>query len=268
MRLSHIVSVWERAIESAEFRTGPEAPTRPAGARPDDRITVGRAEPAPGGSGRGIVGTEPSAGAPGRITLADGTRIALPAAERIICFTPGAMVQTASGPRAVETLKAGDMVPTRDRGPQPVRWIGRTVVPGTAGSAPVRIRPAAFPGLTADLVVSPHHRMLIEGPRATRLHGEAEVLAVARHLVDGRHVTVEERETVTYLHLLFDRHEVIRVNGVATESYHPADHGLGGLDDATREGLFAAFPQLRARIESYGQTARRVLTRAEAATLA
>ncbi|WP_435165993.1 Hint domain-containing protein [Falsirhodobacter sp. 1013] len=255
--------MWETAIESGQIASGLEA----ADARSGGRITLGKAGPAPGGSGRGIVGTEPLAGAPGRITLADGTRLGFPAAERIICFTPGARVQTDGGPRAVETLMAGDMVVTRDRGLQPLRWVGRTEVPGLGGLAPVRIRSAAFPGLTADLVVSPHHRMLIEGPRATRLQGETEVLAVARHLVDGRHVTVEERETVTYLHLLFDRHEVIVVNGVATESYHPADHGFGGLDDATREGVFAVFPQLRTLPESYGRTARRVLTRSEAALL-
>ncbi|MDB6454035.1 Hint domain-containing protein [Falsirhodobacter sp. 20TX0035] len=217
--------------------------------------------------GREIFATEPSPGARGRITLADGTRLSVPQSQRIICFTPGAFIHTPAGLRPIETLAAGDLVLTRDHGPQPVRWIGRTDLCGSGDLAPVRIRPAALAGLTADLVVSPHHRMLIEGARATRLHAEAEVLATARHLVDGRRVTVEERETVTYLHLLFDRHEVIWANGAPTESYHPGDHGLGGLCDAAREGLFAALPQLRALPESYGRTARRVLTRSEAATL-
>jgi len=40
--------------------------------------------------------------------------------ETIPCFVAGSMIETADGPRAVEGLTAGDMVMTRDDGPQPL----------------------------------------------------------------------------------------------------------------------------------------------------
>ncbi|MDB6454515.1 Hint domain-containing protein [Falsirhodobacter sp. 20TX0035] len=204
----------------------------------------------------------------GYVTLADGTRINFTNIEQIICFTSGAMIRTLGGLRAIETLAPGDMVVTRDNGLQPIRWIGRTTVGGTGAFAPIRIRPGALPDLTADLLVSPQHRMLIEGHRAELLFGEREVLASARHMVDGKHVTVEETGRVTYIHMLFDRHEVVYANGAATESYHPASYGLGGLSEEARAELFAIFPELRATPEAYGRTARRALKVFETRALA
>ncbi len=48
----------------------------------------------------------------------------------IICFTPNTMIATPLGSRAIETLKAGDLVITADNGLQPIRWIGRKQVSG------------------------------------------------------------------------------------------------------------------------------------------
>lgn len=42
--------------------------------------------------------------------------------ENVICFTPDTLVATARGLRAVERLSVGDLVLTRDNGPQPIRW--------------------------------------------------------------------------------------------------------------------------------------------------
>ena len=205
----------------------------------------------------------------GTITLKDGTIIHYEGIEQvIICFTPGTMIRTLGGNRAIETLKAGDMVLTRDSGMQPIRWIGSSTVQATGSFAPIRIRAGAVPDLTGDLLVSPQHRMLIEGYRAQLLFGEREVLASAKHMVDGKFVTVEEGGNVTYIHMLFDQHEVVYANGAATESYHPASYSLGGLAAETREELFAIFPELRSLPASYGDTARRVLKGYEVNALA
>ena len=59
--------------------------------------------------------------------------------ETIPCFVAGSMIETTDGPRAVEALVAGDMVMTRDDGPQPLRWIGKRSVPATGKMAPIRI---------------------------------------------------------------------------------------------------------------------------------
>jgi len=205
----------------------------------------------------------------GTVTLSDGTVINYNGIENvIICFTPGTMIRTLGGARAIETLKVGDMVLTRDSGMQPIRWIGKTTVAGTGSFAPIRIREGAVPGLTSDLLVSPQHRMLIEGYRAELLFGTREVLASAKHMVDNKYVTTEECAEVTYIHMLFDQHEVVFANDAATESYHPASYSLGGICPEAREELFALFPDLRSMPDSYGQAARRILKSFEVKALA
>ncbi len=186
----------------------------------------------------------------------------------VICFTPGTMIATPMGPRAIESLVPGDLVITRDSGLQPIRWIGRRTVPAVGRFAPVRIQKGAVPDLATDLIVSPQHRMLIEGYRAQLMFGQDEVLASAKHMVDGKRITRQEGGDVTYVHMIFDRHEIVFANGAATESFHPGNFGLDSLEDACREELFGVFPQLRALPTSYGQTARRVLRAHEVTAIA
>src|SRR5690606_32383544 len=45
-----------------------------------------------------------------------------------ICFTSGTLIATPDGERAVETLRPGDLVMTRDHGPQELRWVGMRVM--------------------------------------------------------------------------------------------------------------------------------------------
>ncbi|MEY1555955.1 Hint domain-containing protein [Yoonia sp. R2331] len=200
----------------------------------------------------------------GSYTMTDGTVVTFSEIENIICFTPGTNIATPHGARDIADLRVGDMVVTRDHGLQPIRWIQRRTVPALDRFAPVRIRPGVVTGLERDLVVSPQHRMLFQGYRAELLFGETEVLVAAKHLVDGVHVTQDESETVTYIHMMFDEHEVVYAEGAATESFHPGSIGLSAIHDAAREELFHLFPDLRADVSIYGDTARKCLKRHEA----
>lgn len=164
----------------------------------------------------------------------------------------------------METLQPGDLVVTRDYGLQPIRWAGRRRVPGRGRFAPVRLRTGALPGLDGDLLVSPQHRMLLVGHHAELTFGEHEVLVAARHLVDGRSVTLQPTEAVTYVHVLFDAHEIICAEGAATESFHPGGMGLPAVEGAARGELLALRPGLRAFLASYGPAARRCLKAQEA----
>ncbi len=210
-----------------------------------------------------ITASGPDGAKTGHVTLDDGSILSFTGVENIICFTPGARIATIRGARAVQTLAVGDLVVTRDHGLQPIRWIGRRTVPAIGHFAPVRIRPGVVTGLERDLLVSPQHRMLFRGYRAELLFGESEVLMAATHLVDGHSVTVEEGGLVTYIHLMFDQHEIIYAEGAATESFHAGDVGLGALTDAGRDEVFALFPDLRSLRGAAGQTARRCLKRHE-----
>ena len=64
---------------------------------------------------------------------------------------------------------------------------------------------------------------------------------------------------MVYLHVMFDQHEVIYANGVPTESFHPGAESMDSIDAPAREELFQIFPELRADLSTFGQTARRCL---------
>lgn len=187
--------------------------------------------------------------------------------DKLLCFTPGARILTSHGERAVETLLVGDRVVTRDNGLRAIRWIGQRRVRATGDLAPIRIAPGVADGGREPLLVSPEHRVLFTGYRAELLFGESEVLVAARHLVDGKDVTVAAQEEVTYIHIMLDRHEVIYASGIATESFHAGDMGLGTLSAAARAELFALFPELRGADGRHRETARPCLRRHEALLL-
>ncbi|MAX72543.1 Hint domain-containing protein [Alterinioella nitratireducens] len=171
----------------------------------------------------------------------------------LICVARGTMIDTPEGPVAVETLATGDLVRTLDGPPQRVRWIGsrrldRAALAADPSLRPVRIAQDAFgPARPArDLVVSPQHRIYLDDWRADLLFGEAQVLAPAKGLVNDHSIRVDtQAEEVEYFHLLFDNHEVIYTENTPTESFHPGDYTLCGLEDDVREELFALFPTLQ-----------------------
>ena len=100
-------------------------------------------------------------------------------------------------------------------------------------------------GLPArDLLVSPQHRMLVEGAPAEMLFGEAEVLVAALHMTLIEGVDQLLPMGVRYLHLLFDAHEIIRAEGAWTESFLPADRSLQGMDGDQRAEIASLFPEM------------------------
>ena len=206
-------------------------------------------------------------GLSGIFTMADGTVVTFSEIENIVCFTPGARLLTPHGERAIETLRGGDMVITRDHGPQPIRWIGSRTVAGVDRFAPISIAAHVLDGATRPLLVSPQHRFLFTGYKAELLFGCDEVLVAAKHMLDGRDVVASDRAAVTYIHILFDQHEVIYADGAATESFHAGDVGISAISDLSREEMFSIFPELRANPNAYGKTARPCLKRHEAQLL-
>lgn len=193
----------------------------------------------------------------------------------VICFTPGTWIDTPDGPRLIDELREGDRVSTKDNGAQEVQWIGSRRMSGARLFAMPRLRPVRIaagalgverPG--QDLLVSPEHRMLIEGPVARELFNTHEVLVAAKDLINGTDVTVDLSVLqVTYVHLLLPRHEILRANGVETESFHPANTALSTLDDLDRERLLDRLPDLEFDPHTFGTYARRNLSSSEAAIL-
>ena len=159
--------------------------------------------------------------------------------------SPGARILTQFGERPIETLQTGEMVVTRDHGLQAIRWIGQRTVPGIGDFAPISIASSVMEGAREGLLVSPQHRILFTGYRVKLLFGESGVLVAAKHLIDDRDVCICPRDEVTYIHIMFDRHEVIYAEGIATESFPAGDTALSAVTASAREELFAIFPELR-----------------------
>ncbi|WP_435257171.1 Hint domain-containing protein [Thioclava sp. FR2] len=158
------------------------------------------------------------------------------------CFLQGTLIDTDRGPRRIEDLKVGDLIQTLDNGLQPLRWIGRRTVSGMGEWAPIRFMPAVL-GNERALLVSPQHRMLVRGWMAELYFGQSEVLVAAKHLVNGDTICRTPKAAVAYLHLMFDRHEIIFADGAPAESLLPGDEMLKGNPHMQAE-IVQLFPEL------------------------
>ena len=173
--------------------------------------------------------------------------------EVVICFTPGTTIATRRGEIPVQQIKVGDLVVTRDNGLQPVRWVGRRNLGRdnllrTPGFNPVRIKAGAFgEGVPQrDMMVSPNHRMLVASETAEVMFSEREVLVAAKHLVGLDGVDTVTPDKVSYIHMLFDNHEVVFADGTWAESFQPGAHSMAGIQSEQRSEILSLFPELDA----------------------
>jgi len=185
----------------------------------------------------------------------------------IPCFVAGTMILTPDGEVPVETLEPGNLVITHDDGPQPVRWIGQRRVPAKDNLAPICIKANTF-GSHRELLVSPQHRILISDSLAELLFGEAEVLIAAKDLVNDYTVRSQEGGMVDYVHILFDRHQVVFSEGLATESFLPGPQTTRSFERECVEEICSIFPELNPDTGlGYSPAARRTLRAYEARVL-
>ena len=175
----------------------------------------------------------------------------------IACFVAGTLIDTPSGARPIETLEVGDLVCTEDNGALPLRWVGKTTVMGYGSHAPILFEAGVF-GTTAPLWVSPQHRILVRGWQAELYYGADEILVPAKALINGTTIRQVNIPFVTYLHLLFEDHQIIRSHGVLSESFDLASVDTAQWANTTALELKALFPMLQGRKDT--QTARQVQT--------
>ncbi|WP_323768614.1 Hint domain-containing protein [Marinovum sp.] len=196
--------------------------------------------------------------------------------ENVIpCFTPGTTIATPTGERLIEDLREGDRVITRDNGLQEIRWIGTTELTGHKLARAPHLRPILIqagslgPNLPEqDILVSPQHRILMTGDKAQLFFEEREVLAAAKHLTDLDGVDEVGTLGVTYIHFMFDQHEVVLSNGAWTESFQPGDQTMGSMGAKPKAEIFELFPELQTAegLQDY-TSARRSLKKHEAKLL-
>lgn len=193
-----------------------------------------------------------------------------PSPGAIPCFVSGTLIDTPKGPVPVETLLPGDLVLTQDSGCKPIVWAGcrRLNGPHTEQKNlfPVRLpRGCLGPDCPKeDVLVSPNHRIRLRHSSLELLFFEPEVLVAAKYLVgwNGVHVAYDQR-SVTYVHLLFEDHQLVSTQGLISESFHPLRQGLDSFSAAVRGELYSIFPELKDGSCEYGPTRRMCLTQYE-----
>lgn len=167
------------------------------------------------------------------------------------CFTPGTMIATDRGPVAVEVLRPGDRLVTRDNGLRRIHWIGRRNIDYSElliepELSPVLVRAGAFGDGRPyrDMIVSPSHRFLIAPEQSFLTIDGNEALIAARHLIDRRMVRRATALGVSYIHLLCNAHQVILADGAWTESFHPDDQIMRALGNSQRREILDLFPEV------------------------
>lgn len=202
----------------------------------------------------------PLSGEGGQPAAPHASRAAPGASSIVPCFTPEVRLATQRGLVRAADLVCGDRLVTRDNGLQEIRWIGEKSFRGpdlvsSPNLQPVLICAGALgDGLPErDMLVSPNHRVLVSSDHLLDLTGEREGLVAAKLLVGRPGIHRIAPTMLTYVHFMFDRHEVVLSDGAWTESFQPGDYSLRGIDAAQREELFAIFPELRQarKLESY-----------------
>ena len=177
----------------------------------------------------------------------------------VICFTPGTLILTELGECPVEDLRPGDRIVTRDNGVQTLQWMAQRRIGAAELRADERLRPVLIqPGLIGaeePLLVSPQHGILL------RTETGDETLVRAIHLArrpGGKARVAHGKRSVTYIHLMFDAHQIVFANGAPTESFYPGTMALAALSDPARDELRAIFPDVfkRPAGQVFGATVR------------
>lgn len=179
---------------------------------------------------------------------------ALPAFEEAFAaFSHGTLIQTPSGPVAVEDLVPGTEITTAEGEAAPLLWKGAiTIVPGapTLRAAPerlYRVTADAF-GLgkpSRDVLLGPDARLLTRDPAVRAAVGADAAFVPVASLVDG--VSVIEVTPVTPIrvyHLVTREHRTILAAGLEVETFAPRTAMPESLSHEMMAVFLTLFPHL------------------------
>lgn len=141
------------------------------------------------------------------------------------CFTPGTLIATPCGERPVETLAPGDLVLTGDGAAVPVlflhhRVFGPQSLAERPNCHPIRIEAGALGGglPRRPMILSLQHRVVLRSPIIQRMFDCDEILGPVGHLTEAPGIARTPVQTVTYIHIVLARHEVLMAEGALVES--------------------------------------------------
>ncbi|WP_025885673.1 Hint domain-containing protein [Asaia prunellae] len=133
---------------------------------------------------------------------------------KIVCYARGTRIETPTGERLIEDLRAGDEVITyKDQGrtAATITWVGtRRVIATDEAEKLVRVRKDALQSgvPNRDLLITPEHCLFIDGR-----------LFPVRTLVNGRSIAISNETEFEVFHLELEEHSIIFANGASSESF-------------------------------------------------
>lgn len=173
----------------------------------------------------------------GAVQVLDTTIADLSATNvNVVCFTEGTLILTNHGEKPVEALVVGDHVLTYKGQSKPLkaiktRRLGPHELSNRPNLWPIVIDKAALGSNVPreELCVSPQHRVLVNSKIARRMAGEAALVSAKKLLLLPGISQPKPKDGCTYIHLIFEDHEVIQANGCWSESFYPGDQALLAL---------------------------------------
>lgn len=186
------------------------------------------------------------------------------------CFCTGSMIKTPQGEIAIEDIEPGMQVLTAEGEAVTVKWVGKSErscaeMMDNPKIRPVLIKKNALGHNTpsADLYVSPQHRMVMASDMAVSQLGRDEVLVPAKKLafIDGIDQVETIGEGIYYHHILLDQHYVVYANNAATETLLLGEMTLTALSPESIDEIRALFPELRVRDRGNMAPARPIVER-------
>lgn len=188
--------------------------------------------------------------------------------EGAICFTSSSYIETDEAMVQICDLEAGMRIKTRDNGYQRLLWVYKRAISqdemaGNPNLRPVKITAHAFGAdkPCRDLHLSQQHRLLHSDLRNELLFTESHLLVPAKGLVNNKTITIDlDVASLEYVHLLFDAHEIVYVDGIEAESFALGEWSYGTLTEEAREEINTIFPDLSSDVMDHFKTAYPALT--------
>jgi len=186
---------------------------------------------------------------------------ALPLFEDAFCaFARGTLVTTEFGSTAVEDLMPGDRIQTLDNGMQTLLWVGSmSLIPNAKGQSKRMTRLTRFSAdslgfgrPSPDLLLGPAANLFQKNSRLPEACGSDKAVLPASGFTDGESViSVCPATPVQVFHLAFKNHQIIRVNGLECESYHPGLTAEMRLSGDMLRLFLSLFPQVNS-LDDFG----------------
>lgn len=170
---------------------------------------------------------------------------ALPLFESAFCgFSRGTLVDTPTGPVAIEDLLPGDVVLTDSGLAKEISWIGATTLVPASGDPEERKVPLHRILADAFGMARPLSHIVV-GPSARILGHFGQALTPMSQFEDGVNVApLSPPSPVEMFHICLREHALIRMGGLAFESYHPGTGALQDVGPAMRDLFLKLFPQI------------------------